>query len=270
MENRVYVTNSNMFILSTLFTKGNSNMDLNQELFKIDQRWFTTTELQTMITAKMLFEFPEQLLVKIEKLKIEKNSRTMSSFNGAAYHADCNCEKLLSDYESYKIPDEIGEEEEEEFKIFFQKILDAKLPDAIKIHQFQQKYPDIDYPEYMHFENSGVDSMDNFSIRDLENQIDSEIKKVEKIINQNPWLTANMCKLAWRSKEKEREKELKKKDFTKYQLNVFGEIEKIKQTIKNLIITYYMLKNSGENIAITKTILQVAGFNPCSKCFPKK
>ncbi|MGL6099995.1 MAG: hypothetical protein ACRC0G_10275, partial [Fusobacteriaceae bacterium] len=173
MENRVYITNYNMEKFSSLISK-NVDVDLNQELFKIDKRWFNNLELESMITAKMLFESPEELLNKVEKIKIEKNSREIFVSHGAAYHLDCDCQKLNSDYKNYNIPNGINENDEE-FMKFFKILHDSNLPDAIKIKQFQNKYPGIDYPEYITRENSGVTEVENFSIQSLEGSIDRDI-----------------------------------------------------------------------------------------------
>ncbi|MGL5962853.1 MAG: hypothetical protein ACRCZ2_00405, partial [Fusobacteriaceae bacterium] len=135
---------------------------------------------------------------------------------------------------------------------------------AIKIKQFQNKYPGIDYPEYITRENSGVTEVENFSIQSLEGSIDRDIDEINKIIKEDRWMTGGRCRISWRASKKE--EELESGELTESQLEILEKIDEIKKNIKGKIINYYMIQNSSKNRTATKTILQLAGFSPCSKC----
>lgn len=262
----VYITNYNLSLLQNLFAgKDYSNINMNEEILKIDRKWFNRGEIANILTAKKLYLAPEELMQTIKKLTIKENERMLNPKSIPAYHLDSHCKKLHSDFEDYKLPEGLKTEDKEEFRTFFKSLLnldEKTTPHKLKIKMYQQKYPDLPYPESIIHENSGVAALKNRNLKEIEFNLDKLIEEANIFYKMH---RETLYRLETRSFKYNDINFIK--EIGERAASILGKFHNQKEAIKNEIIEYYKLSNAmNGKIDASKRVLSLAGFVPCSRC----
>lgn len=256
-----------------------SNQNFSCEIYdKAKIYFFSKYEEKILQAIQELLKDPEYY-IKNCYAPIERRDTLQYVYEEAApaYHMDLSCERLNSDFENYTIPAEIKERGEISVKEFrawfkFQKHLLSEKPDVFAF-RLKAKWHIETNPKNIQKDNSGVVSIDNYNIKDLEAEIYNLIKNAGKFYYKS-------------KKNKEILSRYSKCTFLAYQANfkidpdiaystaevidLLKEYDKeYKRTLKEKLIEYYRLKYNPD-IEMDGFLLNRLGFKLCSCCKKEK
>lgn len=246
--------------------------ETEQEIYKINFRWFNKLETQTLLTFKLLYENPDDFFKKYQKtLKIDTETYAFNN-RAPSYHRINSCDRLNSNFKNIKIPVEIinrGDEAVSSFRAWCRKnrILLEDLNQfalAIKDH-FQL----ASVPEFVDFTNSGTATFENVDLETLEPLINELISEAEEYYKSSDAIRTILNRFGKSSYLHNKSSfETGSLQLTSTQtaevLRTFE--QKFKQPLIYYLQEYYRLKYNPE-LTFNGLLLEEIGFKPCYRCF---
>ncbi|HQW42912.1 MAG TPA: hypothetical protein PLX74_01980 [Chitinophagaceae bacterium] len=252
----------------------NSLEQIAGEIYEKDIHFFNRRERANLIGIKQLFEDPEKFLEFYKPIVTIDTLQFVFPETVPAFHRDNKCERLNSNFKNYLIPvpiQEKGLQEVQVFRAWFKEMKCAEMEVKQYIESVQRKFiyvGEINEKSIEH-KNSGVSSMDNYSMEKLILKIDSLLEEFNRYFHSNPIIRDILYRyqkwtfLAFRDKPIEN-------NFTGISDSQLKDLlrlveEKWKRPVKDLLIEYYRIKFNPD-LEFTGQILGKLGLRACSKC----
>lgn len=257
-----------------------SEITLNEieiAIYKKDIYFFNQKERAMLKGIREFIRDPENFKTQYYNPIVIKDSlKYVYPESRPAYHKDNSCDRLNAHFSNFEIPLEIrkrGEAAVKEFRLWFAKnkhLLETSP--KIFIERMQTDFSiggEID-PKSIDYSNSGSEEQRNYSVQDLENQVDGILREAGKYYRENPdkqQLIKRFGKLTflaythgniYTNDSCLNDDELK--DF----LKIYE--EKFKKPVKELLLEYYRLLHNPD-MTFDATLLDKLGFKPCGSCF---
>ncbi len=249
--------------------------EISEKLYKWDIYFFSKRETSLLKAFRELLRNPEKFVVEYyEPIVVVDSYRYLQAENQPAYHINSNCKRLKSNFINIEIPLPIrdkGKDEVYKFRDWY-KNTEFKNDDITDyIFKLQLKFPYVGEinPNSIDYSNSGIIEKKNYSLVELENEIDLILKKSTEYFKDNPHLRDII-------------KRYQKWTFLGY---VYGQLnnnettlsdEELKEFLRNydttfkkpvkyLLEEYYRIKFNPE-MTFDGTILKKLGFRTCGNC----
>lgn len=262
-----------------------TSMDLTGVIYKRPIYFYNILEQKRLLAFYNLYKDPRGFVEKYVKIVIEDSLQFVWEGGVPAYHKDNSCGKIRSAFQNIRIPDQIrnnGPEAVLAFRDWFKQSdansLFQKDPEAFmaRMHLKFQKYMPSK-PEPVRYDNSGQEFIENISLEEVENQIDSLLNDVTKFISESNSLTRKVIVeydkhtyFASRDlplpvglahpEDKFGISEVKLRSFLKgYEL-------KFKSPLTSLLKHYYRIKFNPD-LVFEGELLEQLGFRKCTSCF---
>ena len=270
---------------------------------------FSKYEKKELLAYKKLMEEPESIMSEIyEKLLDEKKDTywwIYEKHSSPAYHSEPGCPFLRSNFKNYRIPASIrfkgvqtakGIESiedkkltEKEIRIVIENVRKYRIwweqkgfkllnddKDLFLMHVNNKFQPDPRVRDIKEFEwaNSGIEEVENSSLKAIEDDIDKLIKESGKYYYQSKKHIIILKKYAkWTSSVYKEDKSFPD-NHTGYTDNEIRSLLKeynksFKYPLKKLLKEYYRRKNNPD-LAINETLISQLGFKPCGHCCKSK
>lgn len=268
---KAYITKSNS--KSIVYKLDFDSIDLNEEVYHVDFKWFSKYEIKGLLAFKMLFKSPEQFFKKYKPKKTLDTKQYVFEGQAPAHHIDPNCERILSSFHNYKIPEEVkekGEESVEEFRSWFKEnsyLLEDKMD--FFLDKLRWKFGLSERPEAIDYKNSGVDLIENLNLEELESRIETKIRESNKFYqstSKNKVILDNFGQYSFLYKEK-KDPYGNNTNYSKEEIwAVLEEFDvEYKTPLTLLLREYYRVKYNPE-LEFEGSLLEQLGFAPCRSC----
>lgn len=268
--------------MEVFITKANAErliaqMDLSQvELQAFEDgfefKWFNKLELKKLKAYSMLFLEPSTFFEQYKIIPARDNSNFVFKGTAPAFHSNFECERLNSDFRNIKIPSQLKQEDEKkefaqwcnENREFFEKYPDQFL------YRLNKKFNITSNP-FVHYDNSGVQTFNNYSLPQLENAIQKLIVKADIFItsstkNEEVIESFGLSSYLYKIPQKLYVSQLKSKLNRENVVEILRIFEcTYKQPLIELFKNYYRMQNNRE-LSFKADALTELGFNPCSEC----
>lgn len=247
------------------------SINANEEIFKIDFKWFNEWERKHILSFKLLYSNPSEFF-KIYKKKETPNDTKNWVYEGIspAFHNNPTCDRLNSDYINFLIPEEIkkqGENKIQEFRNWFKQnehLLKSNL--NLFLETLKVTFNLAKIPDGLLKKNGGFTFQNNFDLETLETQIYELIQKAYEFYNQNATHTYVLDNYGINVQNKD------PKDIPFVFIN-YSESKKIleefeqtyKLPIKYYLKEYYRVKYNPK-LEFQGKLLEQLGFKPCRRC----
>jgi hypothetical protein len=273
MNPAVYITlfNFKSIIVSLELLEG-SKQYFNEEIYKKPVFFLSDKERERIYIQRYFLKNPEQLLKVYQRVK-RFDSRTLVYEGGfSRYHKTLDCLTLKSKYTNYRIPEEIPNDRVDEYRVFWRnnESLFSVDPNAWKEKVEKQFVPISKIPERIESNNSGIHSIDNLQLEELEKKIDEIIDLSVEFFVNNPEKQQMIRYYAQKTWLKNRKYQIKNKKVVESDeelrefLNQYD--IQFKQPFKNLLLQYDMIRFNSE-LRFEGVLLEQLGFKPCTKCY---
>ena len=242
-----------------------------QQIFSV----FNDREEKELLLFQELFREPISFInnyfVKFQRIDTKQY---VKEGKPPAYHTRADCERLLSDYENYRIPAPIqakGDEEIERFRAWFlqNESLLSDNPERFRIklsNEFDISPLQI---EHVRYDNSGPEKFINISLEDARRKINGLIVGIDE------WCQADGVNMdiivRWKYGEKTYLKNKPiKVNRTPYDEKTIHRVltyfdDQFKHPLHEYLILYYKVKyNPG--LSFEKNLLDQLGFRQCRAC----
>jgi hypothetical protein len=266
-----YITSYNTY---KIVTRNNfKNVNLSGQVYKFKLYMFNKYEENYLLAIQELMKNPEYYFKQIyDPIVVYDSKKYIFKEHQPAYHIDMTCKRLHSDFRNFELPQEIiarGDLEIERFRKWFmenQYLLET--PDIFVMRlelAFKIKYN----PKAINYENSGFDEMENYTIQELENKIDSLIKEAGRYYYANEKNTTILKDFGKISGCAFTENRLYNNntgytdDVVKAFLKDYH--RKYKLPIRKLLIEYYRIKFNPD-LKFAENYMEVLGFKKCECC----
>lgn len=288
-----YITNANskkMIGLINLKEVG----EIDGEVYKKPIYFLNKNEITYLKSMQTLLKDPEKFVFEIYKPIVKKDTfqYVYESVQPPCYHDKDDCPNLHAGYKNFEIPSEIKErvrlKAEEEGKSEAEILILIEKQVAIfrkwfkeHFHLFQNdtkeflRQLDIRWNiqrnlKEVERENSGIDSVKNLDLVELENEIDKILSAAGQYFNQNKdrqHIIRRFQKLTFLASKKGSLETINDTELSDDELRAFlAEYElKFKKPIKELLIHYYRVKYNSE-LSFDGKLLERLNFKPCSAC----
>jgi hypothetical protein len=267
-----YITTANAN--SIIYKLNINSLKINGELYKIPIYFFNKYEEKSLLAIKELFLDSENFLTEYYKPIITRDTLNFV-FEGKppAYHKTIDCNRISSDYENFQIPETIkdqGKETVKKFRKWFsenQYLLDK--PD-IFIARLQMKWGIVSNLKNINKDNSGYTKFENFTPKQIEERIDSLIKRAGRLYYEETEILKRFNKYAYLGNKSEPIKNNNTGFSDKKVKEVLSFFENnIKKPLKPLLIEYFRVTINPE-LNLNDRILEQLGFKPCQQCHKLK
>lgn len=268
----ITVSNSRKIIRNINVEKFNN---IVEPLYKWKIYFFSPIESARLKGIRELLRNPSNFAINYyQPINIVDTHQFAIPESQPAYHKDNTCEKLNSDFRNVEIPIAIKEKgisEVEKFRDWFKSIKFEELDVKDFVYKLQLKFPYVGEinPRTVEYPNSGTLEKKNYSLTELENEIDNLLRGAGSYFRNNPDLQPLIRRfqkwtfLAYINKDRfVNNSGLNDDEFINF-LNNY-EIE-FKKPVKELLIEYYRIKFNPE-MTFEGTILQQLGFRMCESC----
>lgn len=266
-----FITNSNA--KSIVYNLDVNTIDVEGEIFRIEFKWFSIYEVKGLLAFKLLFEDPEKFFQQYKKRKAIDTKQYIFEGKLPSYHLKPNCERLLSRFHNYKIPDEIkaqGDGKIAEFRLWFAENMDSLEKDpAFFLERMRMRFNLSVRPEVVDYENSGVETVENLNLEELDKRISELIENANHFYIsdlKNTTILNHFGKFAfiYRTRKSPNPNNSGYSDE-----EIWKVLQKFDNTYKTPIITllreYYRIKYNPE-IKFEGKLLEQLGFQPCNQC----
>jgi hypothetical protein len=270
-----FITLSN---LNRIISKSDtSGINLTGQIYKISINFFSNYEKNSLLAIQELLKNPKKYFNEIYKPAQSIDTYKYVYEGGfPAYHKYKNCINLHSGFLNFEIPKEIkdkGPEKVTEFRTWFSEVHHLlSKPDEFAM-MLQARWGIQTNPRAINFENSGTLELDNYSIAELENNIDSILKRAGLFFSSS-------------KKNMEILERFSQMTFIAYQTNpsyvndtAYSDLEiknlllefdeAFKKPLKKWLIEYYRLKLNPD-IQMEGWLLEKLGFRYCFNCQQKE
>jgi len=270
-----YITTSNSKkIISTISEISLSEIETS--VYKKEIYFFNRKEQAMLKGIREFLRDPDNFSAQYYKPLVIKDSlRYVYPEHPPAYHKDNTCPKLQSNFINFEIPEEVrekGEVEIKRFRAFFAEnkhLLDGRIKEFIEKMQARFFITREINPKSIDYSNSGTKEVPNYSIEELEKEIDKILKEAGKYYRDNPdkqeiikrfgkltflaYVHGDIYKNDSRLNDKDLKEFLKEYDI------------RFKKPVKNYLIEYYRLLYNP-SMTFNGTLLDRLGFRKCGHC----
>lgn len=267
-----YITLSNAYSV-ILKTNIKSLGDIRGNVYKIPIYFFNKYEEAQLIAIQELLKDPEKFFTEFYK-PIERKDTYSLVYEGTppSYHKNIDCLRMKSDFRNFEIPEEIKEKGVEEVTIFRKWFIENRhLLEKPKVFvaMLQARWGIVTNPKSLFFDNTGYYEIHDYSIEELETEIDKLIKSAGRFYYQdekNKIILRRYSKLAHMGNSHD----LLDKNDTGFSDEDVKEIlqyynEAFKKPLKKMLVEFYRLKLNPD-INFKATLLETLGFKPCRLC----
>lgn len=266
-----YITSHNAH---KIVTRNNfKNLQLEGEIYKYKLYLFSKYEENSLLAVQELFKNPEKYFNQIyDPMIVIDSKKYVYKEKQPAYHTSDECQRLHADFSNFELPQAIierGDAEIERFRTWFiENRYLLERPDAF-VMRLKLAF-NIEYnPKSINYENSGFSQFKNYSIGELENEIDSLIKEAGRYYYADKKNTTILKAFGKLSGIAFSNKPLfnnytgycddNVKEFLKdYHL-------KFKVPLRKLLIEYYRIKLNPK-LEFAESIMEALGFRKCESC----
>lgn len=267
-----YITNANLKRI--VFNTDIKNLNITGQLYKIPIYFFSRYEEKELLAIQELLKDPEKYFTQIYIPIPEGHDTFTMVYEGKqpCFHADDDCDLLNSEYHNFMVPERIreqGKDKVKEFRAWFKSHEHLLNNKEVWEFHFALRWGFIVRVEEIVKGNSGITSFDNYSIEDLEAQIDTLIKEAGRYYYASP---KNTTILKQYGKATHLGKSIKKLEdnttgYSDAEVKAFlnAYYNTYKAPLKKMLIEYYRLK-LNPNIELSGQILHRLGFRACVHC----
>lgn len=253
------------------------NIEFNCPVYeKMDIYMFSPFERKILQAFQELLQDPDKY-IKYYYHPIEKRMDTQKYiYEGGStpsYHESRECESLRSSYTNYEIPEiikEKGVEEINKFREWFkqnEELLNTK-PDFFENRLFI-RWGIRTNIKAINLINSGITEFQNYTIEELESEIDNIIRnsaKFYKSSTKNTIILRRYSKLTYLAYKEDFEPDSDLGYEREEIIELLKEYhEQFKKPLKEKLIEYYRLRYNP-NIEMQGNLLENLGFKPCFRC----
>ena len=249
-----------------------SDIDVNEFGKQMKFKWFNKGELRKLKAFEMLFSNPDLFLSHYVTLKPREDKNNYVFQSNAAFHTNENCTRMHSDFNNIKIPEEIIKSGRKKEFIQFCKDhseLHEKYPDQFR-NRLKWRF-NITSEILVHYENSGYQEIENMTLKELENSIETKIEEFNCWIGESQLNRTVIEKYGFQSFNYKNPNlvDLKKISDTAKREDVINILKHFELNIKYPLIKFmtysYQMKNNS-SLSFESTILTELGFKQCSHC----
>lgn len=256
-----------------------NSVTFDGEVYKKPIYFFSRYEEQNLLAIRELLENPEQFFNQYYAVFINNDSFKFVFESGKpAYHKSLNCPRLHSDFQNFRIPEEIqerGREEVEKYRAWFKDVAYLlESDDEMKIEIFKERCRlrfNLDLPpEVIKKNNSGSFEIENLNLGELENKIDELLRQAGRYYYKSKMHTTilkRFSKLTFLANRSEpinnnqtgySDKEVK--EILREHAEVF------KYPLIHLLREWYRVKLNPD-LTFEGELLEKLGFVSCGTCF---
>jgi len=277
-----YITNAKA--KSILFKTELKNLRLSGNVYKKTIHFLSHFEKNQILAFKELIGNTEKFFQEIYKpIELYQDTYTYvyeRDGQQPSYHIDKNCRFLNQDYEDFSIPPSIRKNKDgtlnmakiHEFRMWFQTVEYLYKGDIEAfVFRLNSKFRVTERPESFKKDNSGYQEFVNYSIQDLEAEIDLIIEKEKELYTQSPRhqiILKQFRKYSYLWKKKI------KSNRTGYSIEEVKEVlESYHKTIKlpiMTVLTEYNRSKFNKDLEFEVKILDRLNFKPYSHCYKEK
>jgi hypothetical protein len=246
-----------------------------ESIYKRDAYFFSSREDANLKGIRELFKDLENfILVYYKPIEIRDSYRFVFPETQPAYHKDDSCDRLKSSFSNIEVPIEIQEKGPNEVIKFRQWYLSTDFDkdnpkDYIEKVQKEFIYVGPINPRSITYENSGVDEKKDYTLEELEKEIDDILNKCEAYFNDNP----NIRNIIYRYQKltflgyidgalKNNNSGLSDEQLKSF-LRSYDQT--FKRPVKERLVEYYRIKFNPE-MQFEGELLEKLGFRHCSHC----
>ena len=266
----VYITNGNLKkIIAPFNLRGPT---YGRKDFFIEVKDFDTVLLKKILSIPelALLDAYKEVLADLQEglamfAKVERRDthKYVYEGNAPAYHASRECERLVSDFVNYEIPEIIQNNNEEIIKfrsVFRENIKTVKegnidlarirINNAMGWDMHYRSISDVD------FKNSESTNFQNDDLDEISRKITMLMFDAEKFRNSDPEINGIIDRLGYGTHKR------KESSDSNHPLYTWSNY---KTELKHVIQTYFRVK-LNPNLKFEGKILEELGFRPCSFC----
>ena len=250
-----------------------TSLDLDGNIYKRPIYFFSKYEKNSLLAIQELLSNPKKFFTEIYiPIKVTDTYAYVYEGQKPAYHKSSECPLLRSDYRNFEIPESIkkrGKNEINKFRNWF------------KQHEYLLETPDIfamrlnlrfginTNPRVINYDNSGYSEINNYSLEQVKNKIDSMIKDAGRFYyrtEKNKAILGRFSKFTFLAY---------KLDPIKNNNTGYGDNEvkmflkdydnQFKKPLKALLFEYYRIKLNPD-INLEGFLLEQLNFKQCAKC----
>lgn len=249
------------------------SIDVSREVYKIPIHFFNRYERNALLAIQELLEDPQKYF---DSVYVPHNpvDSLKYVYEGLApcYHKYSCCPRLASDYLNYEIPEEIrkkGNDTVLEYRKWFKSVthLLEDKQDQLRVRLFNRW--GIKELNIITRNNSGVTIVENFTIEEIETEIDNLIKSAGRFYYNNQKNKIILGRFSKRTHLAYKEDDIPDND-TEYSSSEIKELllyfdSEFKKPTKKYLLEYYRLKLNPE-IEMDGSFLECLGFKQCGYC----
>lgn len=246
-----------------------------ESIYKRDIYFFSKRESANLKGIRELFRDLENfVLVYYNPIVVVDSYRYVFPENQPAYHKDETCGRLNSNFRNIEVPlpiREKGVDEVKKFREWYNSTQFKEDDPKDYIYKLQLKFPYVGEinPKTIDYNNSGVELKKDYSLEELEKEIDDILIKADNYFNDNPNLRdliyryQKMTFLAYIDGALKNNRSGLNDEQLKSFLRSYE--QSFKTPIKERLIEYYRIKFNPE-MKFEGSLLDKLGFRPCHGC----
>ena len=266
----VYITRANAL---RIIRNSAVKTDIIGDIYKKPIYVFSNKEKQSLLAIKALLDNPGEYFTKYYQPIEHKDTYTyVFESNKAAYHLSTNCDRLNSDFNNFKIPTAIKEQGQEGIKTFrkwFKEnqhlLADPPVFEARLLAAFGAQIN----LKADHFENSGIDKIEDLDLSGLEAKIDGLLKDAGRYYYASAKNEAILSRWGKGSnaayvtgKLNNNDTEYSDEDIKAFLVDYN---DRFKKPLRQFLIEYYKVKHNPD-LSFDGQLLERLGFSVCSHC----
>lgn len=255
----------------------NKFLAIKQKLYKWDIYFFSNKEEAVLKGTREIFKNPSNFTFECyQPIQVEDSYQYVFPESAPSYHKDQDCPRLHANFRNFEIPLPIQEKGKYEINKFRKWFKDNKTLQDQSIKRFifalQAHFPYVGEinPKAVDYSNSGYEEKVNYSLKELEDQIDDILRSAGSFFKKNrdkqniirrfqkltflAYVNGNIYKNDTGLQDDDL------KDFLREYNEMF------KQPVKRLLLEYYRIQYNPD-LKFEGTILEQLGFKACSKCY---
>lgn len=266
-----YITSHNAY---KIVNRNNfKNIKLSGEVYKYKLYIFSQYEENSLLAIQELFKNPAKYFNEIyNPMVVFDSKKYVYKEQQPAYHTSTDCPRLHSDFSNFELPEEIkerGDAEIERFRAWFVEnryLLEDPVAFAFRLKMaFNIEYN----PKAINYENSGFSEFKNYSLEQLEKELDILIKEAGRYYYADQKNTAILKIFGKYSSCAYSENPLYNNNTGYSDLEVKKFLKeyhtRFKLPIKKLLIEYYRVK-LNPSLEFAETYMDALGFRKCGTC----
>lgn len=273
MNNMVFITIANSKRILRKLDLG--KLDLKGQIYDKPIYVFNKREEQSLLAYKELLMNPERFVKEIyQKVEIKDSYRYVYEGEMPCYHKVGDCERLNAEFCNFRIPEEIreqGVETVQRFRTWFKGnsyLLEGK-EDVFEMRINAAFHLRLKIEEMKPLKNSGITTMNNWTLEELKNKINETLKQAGHYYYQSPKNTAILRQYGKWAYIGNYQGVIKnnKTGYADAEVKMFlrDYERRFKQPIKAMLCDYYRMKFNPE-LALNGTLLEQLGFRACHSC----